>query len=191
MTVVLGWRHPPPAIVTRWRGPDGTLAPSALAVPVRPLAAVIGPPGVAGPAGPAGATGATGLIGPQGTAGPAGPIGATGSIGPTGAPGNAGATGVTGPVGPAGPAPLSGTATMTLSDPAGQLEHQQVVSAPGVTLASRLFVTLAPASDADENDPEMTDMLALAASPGAGSLTVTAAFAAPMSGPIKINWSAF
>lgn len=80
---------------------------------------------------------------------------------------------------------------MTLSDPAGQLEHQQVVSAPGVTLASRLFVTLAPASDADENDPEMTDMLALAASPGAGSLTVTAAFAAPMSGPIKINWSAF
>jgi hypothetical protein len=167
MTMLLQWRQAPPAIVTRWRGPDGTLAPSALHVPARPLAAVIGPPGSVGPAG---ATGNPGPVGPQGTAGPIGPTGATG---------------------PAGASPASGTATLTIADPAGRLEHQETVSAPGVTPVSRLFVSLAPTSDADENDPELTDLLALSASPGAGTLTITAAFDTAMSGPIKFNWSAF
>ena len=80
---------------------------------------------------------------------------------------------------------------MTITDPAGRYEHQEILVAPGITPSSRLFAALAPASDADENDPEFTDLLALAASPGVNSLNITAAFATAMSGPIKINWSAF
>lgn len=188
MTHILQWRQLPPAVVTRWRGPAGTMAPSASAVPAPPLAAVIGPPGAIGPAGASGAAGAIGPVGPQGTPGPVGQAGATGL---TGAAGPAGATGASGPAGPAGPPPVSGTATLTLGDPAGRLEHQEAFAAPGLTPSSRLILSLAPTSDADENDPEMTDLLALAASPGAGSLTITAAFASAMSGPLKINWSAF
>ncbi len=49
MTLVLGWRQPDPPVLTQWRGPDSNLALSALAVPPRPLAAIVGPPGPAGP----------------------------------------------------------------------------------------------------------------------------------------------
>lgn len=49
MTLALRWRHADPPIVTQWRGPDGSLALSALAIPPRPIAALIGPPGPAGP----------------------------------------------------------------------------------------------------------------------------------------------
>jgi hypothetical protein len=52
--MTLGWRLPEPAIVTRWRGPDGRLAPSALVVPLMPIPTLIGPPGQTGPAGPIG-----------------------------------------------------------------------------------------------------------------------------------------
>jgi hypothetical protein len=50
--IALQWRMPDAPITTRWRGPDGSLAPSALAVPIMPIATLIGPPGVAGPPGP-------------------------------------------------------------------------------------------------------------------------------------------
>jgi hypothetical protein len=52
--IVLQWRCPAPVLVTRWRGPDGRIALSALTVPVHPIPTVIGPPGVAGPQGPVG-----------------------------------------------------------------------------------------------------------------------------------------
>ncbi len=60
MTLNLVWRQPSPPIITQWRGPSGTILPSALA-PLAPpvLAAVIGPPG---PTGAAGATVLTGEI---------------------------------------------------------------------------------------------------------------------------------
>jgi hypothetical protein len=90
-----------------------------------------------------------------------------------------------------GVAPLSGTASLSLVNPAGKLEHSESVVATGVTPAARLFIALAPTSDEDENDPELTDLAAISASPGTGSIAVTAAFAAPMSGPLKINWSAY
>ncbi len=167
MTIVLQWRHAPPAIVTRWRGPDGTRAPSALHAIARPLAVVIGPPG------PAGVAGAAGPPGPVGQAGPPGPAG------PAGAAGQAGLT------------PLSGIAVLNIPDFKGQSEHQELVAAPGVTPTSRVFLALAPGADADENDPELTDLLVLSANPGANSLTVTAAFASAMSGPLKLYWSAF
>lgn len=110
----LQWRKPDPAIVTGWRGPDGSLA-TVLAANRSPLlAALVGPPGVQGPpgnAGPAGATGAAGPAGPQGPAGPigqTGPAGATGAVGPVGPQGPAGPTGATGPQGPLGPQGIQG-----------------------------------------------------------------------------------
>lgn len=56
MSMVLRWRVPDRAIVTRWRGPEG-LADAVARAPDLPIAAVIGPPG------PTGATGATGPTG--------------------------------------------------------------------------------------------------------------------------------
>lgn len=56
MSMVLRWRVPDRAIVTRWRGPEG-LADAVARAPDLPIAAVIGPPG------PTGATGATGPAG--------------------------------------------------------------------------------------------------------------------------------
>jgi hypothetical protein len=52
--IALRWRQPGPAIITRWRGPDGAMAASAVVAPPLPVAALIGPPGVAGPTGPEG-----------------------------------------------------------------------------------------------------------------------------------------
>jgi hypothetical protein len=54
MTMLLQWRVPDPAIVARWRGPGGRIAPSALVVPIASIPTLIGPPGVAGPPGPEG-----------------------------------------------------------------------------------------------------------------------------------------
>ena len=53
MTLMLSWRQPRPAVVTRWRGsgqgPDGRSTPSALSpLTPMPLAAIIGPPGAPG-----------------------------------------------------------------------------------------------------------------------------------------------
>lgn len=59
--LVLQWRRPPPAVVTRWRGlgrgPDSTILSAAPFDPPAPLAAIIGPPGSAGPSGPQGPDG--------------------------------------------------------------------------------------------------------------------------------------
>ena len=52
--IALRWRQPEPAIVVRWRGPDGAMAAGAVAAPPLPVAALIGPPGVAGAEGPQG-----------------------------------------------------------------------------------------------------------------------------------------
>ena len=86
---------------------------------------------------------------------------------------------------------MNGTATLTISEPAGRMEHQESVSATGVTPGNRLFLSLEPTNDSDENAPEMIDLVSLSALPGSDSITVTATFAAPMSGPVKLNWSAF
>jgi hypothetical protein len=52
--MLLGWRMHEPAIVTRWRGPDGGIAAVVAANPPSPVPTLIGPPGVAGPVGPQG-----------------------------------------------------------------------------------------------------------------------------------------
>lgn len=57
MTLVLGWRAPDRAIVTRWSGPEG-MAEALARDPALPIAAVVGPPGPPGPQGPQGPAGA-------------------------------------------------------------------------------------------------------------------------------------
>jgi hypothetical protein len=52
--MLLVWRMSAAAIVTRWRGPDGGIAPVTAANPPSPVPTLIGPPGVAGPVGPEG-----------------------------------------------------------------------------------------------------------------------------------------
>jgi hypothetical protein len=54
MTMLLQWRQPPPTILARWRGPDGTLAPTVAASSIGSVPTIIGPPGVQGPTGPTG-----------------------------------------------------------------------------------------------------------------------------------------
>ncbi len=197
--IALLWRQPDPPIVTRWRGPDGSLARSALAVPPLPIATLIGPPGPPGPQGLPGTATGTGPAGPQGPVGPAGPTGLTGATGLTGPAGVAGATGPTGSVGPVGPigpagAPgaggLSGLVTITIPSGAGQSELQQSVTAAGVTSSSRIFLSLAAASDTDENDPELLSVSSLSGAPSTGAILITATFAEPTSGPVSLNWSA-
>lgn len=83
---------------------------------------------------------------------------------------------------------LSGQATVTV--PNKRLEHIETVTATGVTGTSRVFLSIAPHDDADENDAEMLDVAAMSAAPGTGQITVEMAFAVPVAGPIKINWMA-
>jgi hypothetical protein len=83
---------------------------------------------------------------------------------------------------------LSGQAIVTV--PNNQLSHTETVTATGVTGSSRLFLTVAPHDDADENDAEMLDIAAMSAAPGTGQITVEMAFTTPTAGPIKLNWMA-
>ena len=186
---------------------DGTTAWASLAyVPLTGPAGPTGAAGPTGPTGPAGATGATGATGPQGVAGPQGPAGATGPAGPkgdtgdagpagpqgaTGAQGPTGATGATGPQGAPGQDAevLRGAVTVTL--PNSRIEHAETVAAVGVTPANIVMISLSPGTDADENDPEMLDVLALSARPLTDQIEITAAFGTHTSGPVRFNWSAF
>lgn len=82
-----------------------------------------------------------------------------------------------------------GTATVTV--PANSWSHAQTVTATGVTPSSVVLCSVAPHLDADENDPELLDLVSLSALPGTDQVTITALFSEPTSGPIKVNWSAF
>lgn len=57
MTMLLQWRRPEPQIVTRWRGPDGSVMAQLFTQAPQALPTLIGPPGVVGPAGPQGPVG--------------------------------------------------------------------------------------------------------------------------------------
>lgn len=85
--------------------------------------------------------------------------------------------------------PIYGTSTVTVA--AGRIEWSEAVTATGVTGASRIIASLAPATDADENVPAMLGLGALAGLPGTDQITFTLAFAEPVAGAVKINWSAF
>jgi hypothetical protein len=81
-----------------------------------------------------------------------------------------------------------GTGVLAVADNA--FEASTVVSAPGVTPTSILTVSLAPALDADENSPDLLDLVTLWAEAGTDQITLYATFSDPTSGAVKINWSA-
>lgn len=87
-----------------------------------------------------------------------------------------------------GGAGLSGQATVTV--PNNRIEWTETVTATGVTGASRIFLTVSPHDDADENDAELLDIAAMSAAPGTNQITVELAFTTPTAGPIKLNWMA-
>ena len=71
---------------------------------------------------------------------------------------------------------------------AGVTEWTETVAAAAVVATDRIGVFLAPADDADENDPEMLDLLTLVARPDNGTIKFTASFSERTSGPIKLLW---
>ena len=87
----------------------------------------------------------------------------------------------------AGGAGLGGSATLTMT---GAFEDEEIITATGVTAASRVQVWLAAGTDADENTADMLDLVTIAGMPGTNQITVLASFSARTSGPILINWSA-
>ena len=84
--------------------------------------------------------------------------------------------------------PLTGTGLLAVADNA--LEASTLISAPGVAATSIITVSLAPSLDADENNPELLDLVTLWAEPGTDQITLNATFSDPTSGAVKINWSA-
>lgn len=86
---------------------------------------------------------------------------------------------------------LKGEVTVTLPGGAGAINHEETVTATGVTGSSVVMLSLAPGTDADENDPELLDVLAYAARPLTDQIEITASFGTRTSGPVKFNWSAF
>lgn len=174
MTLSLVWRQPLPAVITRWRGPEGGITPSALSpLTPSPLAAIIGPPGAPGSPGIPGIQGAPGIPGTRGT------------------PGAPGIQGIPGIPGTPGPAPLIGELTLTLPGGEGVWEHSASRPALGVLPEMTVFAALKPVPDAHENDPELADIGSIAALAEVGSIRVSLACTAPMSGPILLQWSAF
>lgn len=87
-----------------------------------------------------------------------------------------------------GGAGLGGAATLTLAT--ARFEHEEIITATGVTGSNRIYVGLAAGADTDENTAEIIDLVTIAGIPGTNQITVQAAFSEPTSGPILINWSA-
>ena len=81
---------------------------------------------------------------------------------------------------------LSALVTVVVPSPA-RLEHVEVVTFTGCTGSARVFVSLAPHLDADENGPEGLSIQAMSATPGTDVALVTLAFGEKTSGPIKLN----
>jgi hypothetical protein len=84
--------------------------------------------------------------------------------------------------------PYTGTGVLAVADNA--LEASMVIAAPGVLPTSLITVSLAPSVDADENSPELLDLVTLWGEAGADQITLNATFSDPTSGSVKINWSA-
>jgi hypothetical protein len=93
-------------------------------------------------------------------------------------------------IGPPGLSPLSGRFVLTIGDVGGRFEHTQSLPAAGVLPTHSISLTLGPTSDVDENCAELTDVAALSGTAGMGSITVSANFLTPFSGPLILNWSA-
>ena len=86
------------------------------------------------------------------------------------------------------PTILKGTATLTVAN--NQFSDTETITAVGVTPSSMVQVWLAPTTSADENEPEMLDLMTIGAVPLTGEIEITLSFSAPTAGPVKLNWSA-
>ena len=84
--------------------------------------------------------------------------------------------------------PLTGVGLLAVAD--NTLEASTVIAAPGVAPTSIITVSLAPSIDADENSPDLLDLVTLWAEAGTDQITLNATFSDPTSGAVKINWSA-
>ena len=84
--------------------------------------------------------------------------------------------------------PITGTGVLTVPDNA--LEASTTIAAPSVTPGSTIAVSLASSVHADENSPELLDLITLWGEAGADQFTLNATFSDPTSGAVKINWSA-
>jgi hypothetical protein len=87
-----------------------------------------------------------------------------------------------------GSSSLGGAAILSL--PSARYEHEQVISAVGVTPSSRVTISLQSGLDSDENTSDLLDLITMAGIPATDQITVTAQFSAPTQGPVLINWSA-
>ena len=93
-------------------------------------------------------------------------------------------------IGPPGLPPLSGRFILAIAGGGGEFDHEETLAAPGVTPAHIILLALADTDDAQENCAEMIDLAALSGAPGTDSITVSANFLTPVSGPLILNWSA-
>lgn len=80
---------------------------------------------------------------------------------------------------------VSGTVTVTV--PQNSYFHSENVALLGCAASMRLFCSIAPHDDSDENSEEMLSVEALAAIAGTDAATVRIAFSEPTTGPVKIN----
>ena len=65
-----------------------------------------------------------------------------------------------------------------------------MIADASVSPASRILCWLNSTDDADENDPETIDLSTITGKGGSGSITFTATFREPTSGPVKVLYQA-
>lgn len=81
---------------------------------------------------------------------------------------------------------LRGAATITV--PNGAIAYTGTITATGVLPAMDVMLTLG--GDTAENTAELLDIAAMSGTAGTDQIAVAVAFSAPVSGDIKLNWSA-
>lgn len=91
------------------------------------------------------------------------------------------------PSGGGGGSGISGEATVTVP---GGFEHLETIAAVGVTSSMKVFLSVAPHLDTDENDPEMLDIEVMSGTPSTDAIAVRLTFGERTSGPIKLNYLA-
>lgn len=83
--------------------------------------------------------------------------------------------------------PLTGEVTI---NPVNALQVDQTFFIPAMTANRRVWLSFANGTDADENTPEMLDVMSMAAFSGAGTLRVLLSFGTLTTGPIRLQYLA-
>lgn len=84
---------------------------------------------------------------------------------------------------------ITKSATISIPNGRGVLQHRATVTDAAIALTSKVMVSLAGGSDADENDAETLDIMGLSAIPADGSMVVIMAFGTRTAGPVKIHYT--